>query len=118
VREVRRLGLNREEILHDLAEHHLKAHVPPGERFKRRDFLGALENLRSRVSQKLRPTLDQTLRARLSDEQRRLIILQAAYDQDIQELTFLGATGVISDVLNEMPDLVNFLVQNFPRDPV
>lgn len=117
-REARRLGLNRVEILHDLAEHHLKAHVPPGERFKRRDFLGALESLRSRVSQKLRPTLDQTLRARLSDEQRRLIILQAVYDQDIQELTFLGATGVISDVLNEMPDLVNFLVQNFPRDPV
>lgn len=117
-REARRLGLNREEILHDLAKHHLKAHVPPGERFKRRDFLGALENLRPRVSQKLRPTLDQTLRARLSDEQRRLIILQAAYDQDIQELTFLGATGVVSDVLDEMPDLVNFLVQNFPRDPV
>jgi len=116
-REARRLGLNREEILHDLAEHQLKDRVPPGERFKRRDLLGALEKLRSQASRKLRPLLDEMLGATLSDEQRRLLILQAAYDQDVQELTFLGATGVIGNVLNEMPDLVNFLTQNFPRDP-
>jgi len=52
-----------------------------------------------------------------SDEERRLLILQAAYDQDLQEFTFLGATGVISSVLNEMPDLVDFSNQKFPPDP-
>ena len=36
--------------------------------------------------------------ATLSDEERRLLILQAAYDQDLQKFTFLGATGVINNV--------------------
>jgi hypothetical protein len=60
--------------------------------------------------------LGRALRVTLSDEQRRLLILQAVYDQDIQEPGFLGATGVIGEVLNEMPDVVNFLVTAFPLD--
>ena len=76
----------------------------------------ALEKLRSQASAELKPLLDRALRATLSDEQRRLLIFQAVYDQDIQELGFLGATGVIGEVLNEMPDVVNFLVTAFPLD--
>jgi hypothetical protein len=53
--------------------------------------------------------------ATLSDEERRLLILQAAYGQDLQEFTFLGATGVISNVFNEMLELVDFLIKNFRR---
>jgi hypothetical protein len=37
--------------------------------------------------------------ATLSDEERRLLILQAAYDQDLQGFTFLRATGVIRNVV-------------------
>src|SRR4029077_2086255 len=103
-RESKSLGLNQEEILHDLAEHQLKRHVPPGGRFRRQDLLLALAKLRSKASPDLRPLLDQALRATLSDEQRRLLILQAVYDQDREELKFLGATGVLSHVLNEMPE--------------
>jgi hypothetical protein len=77
----------------------------------------ALQKLRSKASSDLRPLLDQALRATLSDEQRRLLILQAVYDQDLEELKFLGATGVISHVLNEMPELVDFLIKTFPLDP-
>jgi hypothetical protein len=116
-RESKSLGLNQEEILHDLAEHQLKRHVPPGGRFRRQDLLLALEKLRSEASPDLRPLLDQALRATLSDEQRRLLILQAAYDEDLEELKFLGATGVISHVLNEMPELVDFLIKAFPLAP-
>jgi hypothetical protein len=43
-------------------------------------------------------------------------LLQAVYDQDREELKFLGATGVISHVLNEMPELVEFLLKTFPLD--
>jgi hypothetical protein len=64
----------------------------------------------------LRNLLDEALRGTLSDEQRRLLILQAAYNQHADELRFLGASGVIGDVLNEMPTFVAFLRQNFPAD--
>jgi hypothetical protein len=110
------MELTPEERIHDLSRVTLKAGVPPGVRFRRQDLLLALEKLRSEASPELKPLLDQALRATLSDEQRRLLILQAVYDQDIQELRFLGATGVASDVLNEMPDLVNFLTKAFPPD--
>ena len=90
--------------------------MPPGGRFRRQDLLLALEKLRSKASSELRPLLDQALRATLSDEQRRLLILQAVYDQDREELKFLGATGIIGHVLNEMPELVEFLIKTFPSD--
>jgi hypothetical protein len=80
-------------------------------------LLLALAKLRSKASPDLRPLLDQALRATLCDEQRRLLILQAVYDQDREELKFLGATGVLSHVLNEMPELVDFLIKTFPLDP-
>jgi hypothetical protein len=117
-RESRTLELDRDEILHDLAEHQLKDQVPPSGRFRRRDLLLALHKLRCEASAELRSLLDRALRATLSDEQRRLLILQGAYDQDLEELGFLGAAGIISDVLNEMPDLVNFLLANFPPDSI
>jgi hypothetical protein len=116
-RESGRLGLTRDQILHDLAEHQLKEHVPPGQQFQRRDLLGALKRLRDSGSPGLRNLFDEALRGTLSDEQRRLLILQAAYDQDINALGFLGATGVGFDVLNEMPRFVAFLKANFPGDP-
>jgi len=54
--------------------------------------------------------------AKLSDEERRLLILQTAYDQDPSRSSHsFGATGVISNVFNEMPDLVDFSNQNFRR---
>jgi len=80
-------------------------------------LLLALEKLRSKASPEQRPLLDQALRATLSDEQRRLLILQAVYDQDLEELKFLGAAGVVSHVLDEMPELVDFLIKTFPLDP-
>src|SRR5262249_1105733 len=86
-------------------------------KFTREDLLRALENLRSQASPELKPLLDQALRVTLSDEQRQLLILQVLLDQNRQGLTFLGATGVITHVLNEMPDLGNFLMQTFPVDP-
>jgi hypothetical protein len=55
--------------------------------------------------------------ATLSDEERGLLISQAAYDQDLQEFKFLGVIGVVSNVFNEMPDLVDFLIKKFPPDP-
>lgn len=116
-REWKTLRLNQEEILDTLAASRLKEHVPPGGRFRRQDLLLALQKLRSKASSDLRPLLDQALRATLSDEQRRLLILQAVYDQDREELKFLGATGVVSHVLNEMPELVDFLIKTFPLDP-
>jgi hypothetical protein len=44
------------------------------------------------------------------------LIVQAVYDQDVEELGFLGAAGFISHALNELPDLVNFLLESFPPD--
>ena len=114
-KEARTLGLNSDETLPHLKPI-LKTYVPHGERFRRQDLLLALEKLRSKASAELKPLLDQALRATLSDEQRRLLILQAVYDQDIQELRFLGAIGVIGHVLNEMPDFVTFLLKAFPAD--
>jgi hypothetical protein len=117
-REAEGLHLNRDQILDDLPRQLRKGRVPHAGRFRRQDLLRALENLRAQASNELRPLLDQVLRTTLSDEQRRLLILQATLDHDIQGLTFLGAAGVIGEVLTEIepPELSNFLVQTFPAD--
>jgi hypothetical protein len=79
-------------------------------------LLLALHKLRLEASGEPRPPSDRALRVTLSDEQRSLLIVQAVYDQDVEELGFLGAAGFISHVLNELPDLVNFLLESFPPD--
>jgi hypothetical protein len=55
--------------------------------------------------------------AKLSGEERRLLICKLPTTKTFKKLTFLGATEVISNVFNEMPDLVDFSNQKFPPDP-
>jgi hypothetical protein len=90
--------------------------VPQSDRFRRIDLFGAFESLRKDAGERQARFLDEALRSSLTDEQKRLIIMQAVVEKFAALLTFFEETKILSEgVLNEIPLFNKEIIKRFRK---